>query len=269
MKTAFLLLGAQRSGTSVASHMLSKFGVSFGNPKHFLQADHNPIFFELKWVNQYNDRLIYSLGYKYTDLFLPLETDYDNANLTEIAKELPALIQQEWNDELNIGIKDPRISLTFPVWQKALFDQGYILKIIFVFRHPGEFLRSNQKLFHNWQGWNEEKHLHFWLRLNLAALYFTRDYPVCFIRYEDIITQPLEVANCLATSCDLNKEQVGAAATVVDPAHHHCRQSTQTGYPLVDYYYNLLCSHNLSEADYLRYRSATLAEANRVDALRT
>jgi hypothetical protein len=56
MKRAFLLLGAQRSGTLVTSHMLSKFGIDFGNPEHFLQAAHNPIFFESKWINQYNDR---------------------------------------------------------------------------------------------------------------------------------------------------------------------------------------------------------------------
>jgi hypothetical protein len=78
MKTAFLILGAQRSGTSVTSHMLSKFQISFGNPNHFLQDQHNPIFFELKWVNHYNNRLINSLGYQYTDFFLPLEADYNN-----------------------------------------------------------------------------------------------------------------------------------------------------------------------------------------------
>lgn len=51
MKTAFLIVDAQRSGTSVISHMLSKFEINFGDPKNSLQDEHNPIFFELRWVN--------------------------------------------------------------------------------------------------------------------------------------------------------------------------------------------------------------------------
>lgn len=86
MKTAFLILGAQRSGTSVTSHMLSQFRVNFGNPKNFLQDAHNPIFFELKWVNDYNNKLIKALGYKYTEFFLPLEEDFERANTTELEK---------------------------------------------------------------------------------------------------------------------------------------------------------------------------------------
>jgi hypothetical protein len=262
MKTAFLLLGAQRSGTSVTSHMLSKFGINFGDPKNFLQADHNPVFFELKWVNQYNDRLLQSLGYKYTDLFLPIEADYDTAKALEIGNELPSLIRREWNDEPNIGIKDPRISLTFPIWQRALSALGYTLKIIFVFRHPGGFLRSNQKLFHNWDGWDEQRHLHFWLQLTLAAIYFTRNYPVHVVNYDDMMAQPLEVAKCLATSFKLNEEQISTAAAVVDPACQHYKPLTKTGYPLIDHYYSLLCSHSLSEADYLSYRNSVLSAAS-------
>lgn len=37
MKTAFLILGAQRSGTSVTSHVLSKFGIHFGSDQHFIR----------------------------------------------------------------------------------------------------------------------------------------------------------------------------------------------------------------------------------------
>jgi hypothetical protein len=259
MKSAFLLLGAQRSGTSVTSHMLSKFDISFGDRRNFLQAEHNPLFFELKWVNQYNDRLIQSLGYKYTDLFLPIEADYDNANIAEIEKELSALIQQEWCDELKIGIKDPRLSLTFPIWQRVLLAQGYTLNIVLVFRHPGNFLHSNQKLFHNWAGWDQERHLHFWLRLNLAAIYFTRALPVFLVNYDGMMEQPIEVAKDLATFFKLDEKQISAAAAVVNPAYHHHKQSSPTDYPVVSHCYRLLCSHDLSKADYLGYRSVALA----------
>jgi len=259
MKSAFLLLGAQRSGTSVTSHMLSKFGIDFGNPNNFLQADHNPIFFELKWVNQFNDQVIQLLGHKYIDLFLPTEVDYENAKVLEVEKELPALIQREWPDVLNIGIKDPRFSLTFPIWRRALSAEGYSLKIIFVFRHPGDVLRSNQKLFYNWPGWDEQRHLHFWLRLNLAAIYFTRDYPVFFVNYDDMMKQPSKVARELAMFFNLDTKHVPLAAAVVDQSYQHYRQSEPTGDSRIDHYYHLLLSHRLSAKDYLSYREAAFA----------
>lgn len=260
MKTAFLILGAQRSGTSVASHMLSKFGVHFGNPDRFLQAGHNPIFFELKWVNQYNDRLIQSLGYQYTDFFLPIEADFDRENIVEIAQELPDQIRNEWGNETVIGIKDPRFSLTFPVWEKALTSLGYKIQVIFALRHPGEFLQSNRKLFHNWEGWDETRHFNFWLQLNFAATYFTRDYPVFFIRYDDVMSAPLKVAERLADFFHLAPENVAAAAAVVDSSQYHHRQSNSPGDPRIDYYYKQLTSHCLSAIDYLNYRSQFLSE---------
>jgi hypothetical protein len=257
MKTAFLILGAQRSGTSVTSHMLSRFQVSFGDDNHFLQDHHNPIFFELKWVNQYNNRLIKSLGYKYTDFFLPLETDFEHPNTLKIAAELPSLIQREWKDEQQIGIKDPRISLTFPVWRSALLAEGYTLKIIFVFRSPNSFLCSNQKLFQNWEGWDDERHLNFWLQLNLAAIYFTRGLPICFVNYDNLMAQPLEVAQQLADYFDLEQERVTAAASIVDQAHYHHKQISQDD-SSIEHYYNLLCTYRLSATDYLSYRSRVL-----------
>lgn len=261
-KTAFLILGAQRSGTSVVSHMLSKFGINFGNPERFLQADHNPIFFELKWVNLYNDRLIQSLGYKYTDFFLPIETDYDRENTIEIVEKLPEMIQSEWDGELKIGIKDPRFSLTFPAWEKALLALGYKINIIFALRHPVEFLHSNQKLFHNWAGWDDLRHLNFWLQLNFAAVYFTRNYSVFLANYDDIMRSPLEMGKHLANFFHFDEKEAATAAAVVDQTYHHYKQSGLTGYSFVDHFYSLLCSRNVSEIDYLNYRRHVLAEVD-------
>lgn len=258
MKTAFLILGAQRSGTSVTSHMLSQFRVNFGNPKNFLQDAHNPIFFELKWVNDYNNKLIKALGYKYTEFFLPLEEDFERANTTELEKELHELIKAEWQRSPLIGIKDPRFSLTFPIWQKLLLEDGYQINIVFTFRHPSTFLESNKKLFHNWEGWTDTKHLNFWLQLNLAAIYFTRHFPVYFVSYDTLMKAPLEEAEKLAKFFNLNLDQAAKAALVVNNSYYHHKALTETGNPFVDYCYMLLCSQSLSPQDYLRYRNTAL-----------
>lgn len=258
METAFLILGAQRSGTSVTSHMISQLGVDFGSPNNFLQDAHNPIFFELKWVNQYNNKLINALGYKYTDFFLPLEEDFERANTTELEKELQKLINAEWHRSQLIGIKDPRFSLTFPVWQKLLLGYGYQLNVILTFRHPSTFLESNKKLFHNWAGWTDSKHLDFWLQLNLAAIYFTRHFPVYYVSYDELMKSPLEEAEKLAKFFNLNLDRAEKAALVVNNSYYHHNELTETGNPFVDNCYKLLCSQSLSPEDYLNYRKATL-----------
>jgi hypothetical protein len=260
MKIAFLILGAQRSGTSVTSHVLSEFDVSFGKVEHFLRDKHNPIFFELTWVNRYNDRLIEALGYRYTDFFLPIEADYQTAQVTDLAAELPTLIRREWCNEPFIGIKDPRFSLTFPIWEHALLDAGYTLKIIVVFRCPGGFLQSNQRLLKNWPGWDEARHLRFWLQLNLAGIYFARNYPIHFVSYDDLMQSPLAITQRLADCFGLDRQRVATAAAVVDSTYYHT-QFTNVDDPAIASYYQRLCSHNISAEDYLNYRSSVLAEA--------
>jgi hypothetical protein len=256
MKTAFLILGAQRSGTSVTSHMLSQFGVNFGDPKNFIQFEHNPIFFELDWVNQYNNKIINALGHKYTDLFLPLEEDFENINKIQLEKELQKLIKNEWHEEKIIGIKDPRFSLTFPIWQQVLLANNYRIHIILVFRHPSGFLKSNKKLFHNWDGWSDRRHLNFWLQLNLCAIYFTRNFPICYLNYDSLMQEPLETAKKIANFFHLDLSLAVDASLVVNNSYHHHKEIIETGDLFVDKCYKSLCSHSLFSADYLNYRSS-------------
>lgn len=256
MKTAVLVFGAQRSGTSATSHLLSRLGVNFGDRQHFLQDKHNPIFFELKWVNQYNDRLLQAMGHRYTDFFLPLEADYETPSVQIMAAELPTLIRQEWQDAPLIGLKDPRFSLTFPVWEQALQSSGYAIRAVLVFRSPSGFLRSNQKLFDQWEGWDEIRHLRFWLQFNLAALYFARNAPFCSVSYETLVHQPLRITKQLADWLKLSQADLVAAAAVIDKTYQHYPLSFPTGDVLIDTYYQQLCSHSLSAIDYLNYRDS-------------
>lgn len=261
MKTAFLVLGAQRSGTSVASHVLSRFGVNFGDPQHFLQDHHNPIFFELSWVNQFNNRIIQALGHQYTDFFLPVESDFNGIDTAPIEQEIQQQLELEWSDSSLIGIKDPRISLTFPIWEKLLLQHQYQPQILIALRSPSGFLQSNQKLFHNWEGWTAERHLKFWLQLNLAAVYFTRHYSVCYVDYDALMMNPQQTVKQLALQFQLDLQLTDRAARVIDRAYYHHAAST-TGFEWVDRFYQQLCSQTLSATDYLDYRQRLLTHSD-------
>jgi hypothetical protein len=270
VKRAILVLGAQRSGTSATSHVLSELGVQFGNRDRFIQFDHNPIFFELKWVNELNNRIVQALGHQYIDFFLPLEADFlaseIQPEIQAIEAELGRRIEQEWHgegiektasQELIIGIKDPRISLTFPVWEWVLVAQGYSLQIVHVFRSPSGFLRSNQKLFHQWEGWTLDRHLHFWLQLNLAAIYFARRHPTYLLNYDQLIQFPLNEVSQLASALSLNVSLTERAITVIQLSHYHhnnCLESIPTNVSWVNEVYLKLCNRTISAEDYLNYR---------------
>lgn len=250
MKTAFLILGAQRSGTSVASPMLSKLGVNFGDAKKFLQDQHNPISFELDWVNDCNNQIINALGYKYTDFFLPVEKNYEKADTAAIEAQIQTLIKDEWQNSPVIGIKDPRFGLTFPVWEKVLLENKYKLNIILAFRNPSSFLESHKKLLQNW---NNEKHLNYWFQINLSAVYFTRNHPVYYISYDRIMDNPVKEANKLALTFNLDLKLARQAAQVVKQSYYHHKDVAKTNNHFVDNCYSFLCAQAVSTADDLSY----------------
>lgn len=254
MKTALIVLGVQRSGTSVTSHVLSQLGVNFGHSNHFIQFEHNPIFFELDWVNAINSQIIQQLGYQYTDFFLPVEQNFETKQFLELEQELVAKIEQEWHGCSCIGIKDPRISLTFPIWKKVLSSQGYSIQIIHVFRSPTNFLKSNQKLFHNWKGWTVHRHLNFWLQLNLAAVYFTRHHPKHYVNYDRLMQFPRAEVEQIALQRQLSSSNISDAVQVIQTNHYHYQEWIETGDSWVDECYQKLCEQTLSPIDYLHYR---------------
>lgn len=271
MKRAILVLGAQRSGTSVTSHVLSELGVQFGDRDRFIQFDHNPIFFELKWVNELNNQIVQAIGHQYIDFFLPLESDFMAAEvqpkIQAIQTQLDRLIESEWKDDrteaesLIIGIKDPRISLTFSVWEPVLLSRGYAIQLVHAFRSPIGFLQSNQKLFYQWKGWTIERHLRFWLQLNLAAIYFTRHHSVHLLNYDSLMQFPLTEVAQLVSALSLDSFLITQAASVIQSEHYHCGDRSQNIQLDISWMngwvkdiYLKLCAKTVSPDDYLCYR---------------
>lgn len=189
-----------------------------------------------------------------------MESDFEGTHFAIIERNLHTQVIQEGGDKPLIGLKDPRFSLTFPVWQRVFSAAGYSLNVVLAFRCPSSFLKSNQTLFHNWEGWDTNRHLRFWLQLNLAATYFTRNFPVYYLCYEDLMTNPDNETEKLARWFKLDLSSVAHAAAAVDPSHCHHQACTDTNVALVDDYFQRLCSRTVSSADYLNYRTAALLQ---------
>lgn len=253
-KQAFLVLGAPRSGTSAISHFLSHCGIDFGDPAHFIDTEihkHNPIFFELEWVNRINDEVIQQLGSRYKDTFLPLEEDFQSDLLNALQAEACRRFSEEWHDAPLVGIKDPRFCFTLPFWETVLAQVGYQVRLVWSLRSPAATIQSNWKLVPHW---THQRVANFWLQSILAGTWFSRGRPVVALNYDQMLSRPLEFAQSAIERLKLEVPDLAATVSHVSVSHCHNESQQRTGIELVDLTNDELLEQRLAPEKYLAYR---------------
>ena len=147
MKRAIIVVGAPRSGTSVVSHVINRLGVSFGDPKRFVDAEqnkHNPMFFELQELNTINDEIFLCFHKKWADFYWqPLVTDFPESVISLFDVRIKSFIESEFGKVTLIGLKDPRFCFTLPIWIAVLERIGYKLDFVHTARNPNAIFSSN------------------------------------------------------------------------------------------------------------------------------
>lgn len=122
-----MVLGMHRSGTSAMAGLLHKNGVAMGREKDFYPPPikENPKgFYENVRFRRINDAILKEYGYRVKS-FLPQVPDVHPQG-TALSERVENLIL-EYDREFPIwGWKDPRTSLTAPVWFSALKRLGLI-----------------------------------------------------------------------------------------------------------------------------------------------
>jgi hypothetical protein len=148
-RTAFLVIGSPRSGTSFLSKVLSEHGIYFGEKKLFidpLKIPINPEFLELKSVNNLNDLILKKVKFNYIDFnFVPDVEKIKINDKSKIHEKIRNIINNELKNKDLIGIKDPRISFTLPLWRDNLLKLNYKVIVIVCFRSLEETILSNKK----------------------------------------------------------------------------------------------------------------------------
>jgi hypothetical protein len=258
-KTCFLIVGLPRSGTSSIAQFLDHLGVYFGDPSHFLDTSklkHNPVFYELQWINNFNDQVIGVWGCTYVDDdVMPVETDFDRPEIESLRLELRKKLLEEFGDRPTMGVKDPRICFTFPLWRDVLTDLGYEIKTVLALRTPSAIIKSNRALMlgrlSRWQ--------RFYARHLLAVRYFTRDVPVCRFDYDMLMQDPLNYGQEKAAELELAITDAAQATRHLSREHyHHQPDEAGTGDPWVDRIDSELRAGRLDPNEYLKFRSMAL-----------
>ena len=200
---AVVTLGMHRSGTSAMARALSLSGLSL--PSNLMpSADDNPEgFWESRPIVEFNDALLDQLGLHWDSPFAYSVKPRGASLLKPRLREAVHLIGREFQSDLPIMLKDPRISLLAPFWDNALRQAGYDPRYIIMVRHPLEVARSLMER----NRIPREKALLVWLSYNFAAERDTRGMRRSFVRYDRLLTDSQSVLDQLEGDLEITLDR--------------------------------------------------------------
>lgn len=158
--TITVVLGMHRSGTSALSKLLTQLGLTAGDcllPANEHNADGH---FEDTDVLAIDEAVLKRLG---TVWHLPLSPErltqaLAQGDLSVELQQAAALIRDRVTRYPNWFVKEPRLSILMPFWQRVFDEQKIRVRYVWMIRHPAQVdasLRARDQLgfIHNTQTW--------------------------------------------------------------------------------------------------------------------
>jgi hypothetical protein len=180
MKTAFVVLGMHRSGTSSVAGALAMLGATAPQTLLGPAADNPRGFWESHVVLGLNEALLAEAGSSWNDWRrLPRSPDPAAAR-----SRIIQTLADEFGDAKTIVLKDPRMCRLFPAWRGAMEQAGYRPLIVTPLRHPSEVAASLVAR----NPISREHGLRLWLRHVLDAEFTSRGLPRHFTRWSSFMT---------------------------------------------------------------------------------
>jgi hypothetical protein len=182
-RTAYLVLGMHRSGTSAVTQLLALAGADL--PKNLMPGDeHNARgYFEPWKVAMFNDQRLRAAGGAWDDVFAFPHRDLPRRTEREWLNRAITLIGEEYGAAARPLLKDPRTTVLLPFWRTVLADLEIEARCVIPVRRPlavaGSLARRN--------GFATEKSLLLWSAYMLAAEAYTRDLPRVFVDYDALL----------------------------------------------------------------------------------
>lgn len=183
-RTAYLVLGMHRSGTSAVTQLLSLAGAEL--PQNVMPGDeHNAQgYFEPWRIATFNDERLRAAGSAWDDIFAypcPAVAEDEAASWRERAT---ALFQEEFAGRRYPLMKDPRVTVLLPFWRGVFDDLGLAARCVIPVRHPlavaGSLARRDN--------FAVEKSVLLWSAYMLAAEAYSRDLPRAFVAYDQVLS---------------------------------------------------------------------------------
>ena len=230
-KTAILVAGMHRSGTSALTRVISLLGAAL--PRNLLSPafDNETGFWEPSRVVALHDKILTSVHSHWSGLAGPPEGWFDSPPARACVKRIKRIVVAEYGDAPLIVVKDPRLSLLFPLWSRALDELGFACKAVIAVRNPVEIVQSmawREHQRHSGEPWRPDRAALLFVRYHIAAERWTRSHPRTYVHYDDLLSDWRETAIRLSESFQLVWPcwSVGAETEVdrfLSTSHRHHR----------------------------------------------
>lgn len=192
-KTALIILGMHRSGTSALTGVLNLMGVSLGKELLPPQPDNPKGFFENKEITLFNEQILFpALNSTWWDLKPIAKAQLEQLiNSEELINKAKNIILNNFKYDEIVAIKDPRMCILFPFWEKVLKDLLFDIKVIIPLRNPYEVAMSLKHRHGN--AFTLEYGLLLWCKYLLYAEFYSRNYQRVFVYFDDLLNNPKKV----------------------------------------------------------------------------
>ncbi len=141
-RTAVIVVGMHRSGTSALTCGLKALGVDLGENLAGPAEDNPKGFWEDLTIQALNRKIFREIGHRW-DSVQPVEAELlQDESLDSLRIEAKNIIQEHFGGKSLWGVKDPRISRLLPFWIPVLREQDIEPHLVFALRNPISIARS-------------------------------------------------------------------------------------------------------------------------------
>lgn len=182
-RTALVVLGSHRSGTSSVTRVLNMLGASLPSTLMGASANNQAGYWESTEIRDLNDDLLKNAGSRWDD-WTAIPQSWLDDPLTQLFKsQITDILDKEYDGSHYFVLKDPRICRLAPLWIQALVENGITPKVVLPVRKPSDVAASLERR----NGFAPSFSRLLWLRHVLDAEYYSREIPRAVISYEDTL----------------------------------------------------------------------------------
>lgn len=204
---AVIVLAMHRTGSSAVTAGIEALGIDLGKSNDYSNEENPKGFFENQDVVDINERILTTLGYTWSNPFV-VGIDEKKALLDSFVGEALNIIEDNFRGKEVWALKDPRICLLLPFWQKVIAQSlGSEIYYVFALRNPMEVassLRVRAKKFSQFFCGDVQQSLMLWFSHYFYALNSVDSDNAMLIGFDDLIQNPREQLDRMASFLEIS-----------------------------------------------------------------
>jgi hypothetical protein len=198
-RTALLVLGMHRSGTSAFTRVFNLLGADLSKILLAPNPDNRLGFWESRELLILHDAILASAGTTWDDWTRFDPGWYESARAGPFRERLRAYLAQDFGASPLFVIKDPRVCRLVRLWRETCDEIGVDLKVVIPIRNPLEVMRSLERR----HGFPAAKCHLMWLRHALDALHDSTGLPRCVVSYAALLRDWRKTVAAISRSLSL------------------------------------------------------------------